>query len=258
MSNFLIIPAIDIMDGACVRLEQGDPGRRRIYSDQPVAVAKQWVAEGARRLHLVDLDGAFSGELKNLKTIMAIREAVTVELELGGGLRTEQSVSRVLDYGIDYAIVGTRAFEDTEFLRHLANRFGKRIILGLDVSADKLATAGWKKRLDLTPAEFLHSVARFEFKTVIHTDTTRDGMLGGTNLNALVDLATTFPGMEFIASGGVATLSDITNLLQLNLSNLIGVIIGKALYEKRISLAEAIKLVTEFQHDSKHHKNNGD
>lgn len=237
------------MDGECVRLVQGDPSRKKVYSNHPEEIACLWMSQGAERIHLVDLDGAFKGTPQNLDVIKRIREAVDVELELGGGLRDEDSIARILRLGINYAIIGTRACEDLEFLKRIIQRFGERIILGVDVRLGKVSTKGWQETVELSPIEFLHQTSKAGIKEVIYTDITRDGMLTGANTQNLKEIALQFPGLRFIASGGIATLDDIRRLLSLDLPNLKGVIIGKALYENQFSLAEAIALVRGFEAD---------
>ena len=246
---FQIIPAIDLIDGECVRLEQGDPARKKVYSREPAEIARLWVSQGAERIHIVDLDGAFKGSPQNLDVISRIRKAVDVELELGGGLRDEDSIDRVLRLGIDYAIVGSRACEDIEFLKRIVGRFGERIILGVDVRQGKLSTHGWKKTAEMSPVDFLNETSKTGIKEVIYTDISRDGMLVGANTQSLKEIAQRFYALRFIASGGIATLDHIRQLLSLNLPNLRGVIVGKALYENQFSLAGAITLVRSVETD---------
>ncbi len=238
----MIIPAIDLMNGECVRLQQGDPEKKTIYSHSPEEVAHEWVRQGARRIHVVDLDGAFAGRPKNLDAISRIRESVDVEIECGGGLREEGAIEQALDAGIDYAIVGSRALTDTAFFAAVLQRFGRHIILGLDARDGMLSIHGWKKNEKITPAEFLETAKDKGVHTVIYTDISRDGMLSGANTTALKELAQQFPTLSFIASGGISSLDDIRELVSLNLPNLSGIITGKALYEKQFTVAEALRI----------------
>lgn len=238
----LIIPAIDLMGGECVRLKQGDPSQKTVYSSCPEEIACKWVDQGAERIHIVDLDGAFVGKPKNLGAISRIRESVHVELECGGGLRDEESIRMLLDLGVEYAILGSRACLDIDFLERIMHTHGKRVILGIDARDGKVSTHGWMKTAEITPVDFLNQTMPLGVHTVIYTDISRDGMLTGANTGSLSDLAHGFPTLEFIASGGISSLDDIKELLSQHLPNLRGIITGKALYEGCLSLKEAIDL----------------
>ncbi len=240
-----IIPAIDLMNGECVRLEQGDPSRKKVYNHQPEEVAKEWVRQGAERLHVVDLDGAFKGSLQNLESVCKIREAVDAQIELGGGLREVSSIQQAFDVGVNYCIIGSRACQELTFLENTVQRFGERIILGVDARNGMVSTHGWKKTSTIPAADFIAEASTTGVTTVIFTDISRDGMLRGTNLESIRSLAQQFPALKFISSGGVSNLDDIRRLAGLDLPNLIGVIIGKALYEDTLSLTRAISYMKE-------------
>lgn len=239
-SQFLVIPAIDLMDGACVRLQQGDSSRRTRYAVDAVDVARQFEANGARRIHVVDLDGAFEGTPRNLDTIQKIREATSVEIEVGGGIRDEATIEKLLSIGINYVILGTKALEDPEFLRDMIERHRDHVIVGTDARDGLLSTRGWTKTLEIRATDFIRNLVSTLFKlTVIYTDITRDGMFSSPNLVALTELLD-IEGVDVIASGGVGALDDIAQLRALNKPNLRGVIVGKALYDGRVSLSAAI------------------
>lgn len=239
---FLVIPAIDLMEGACVRLEQGDSARRTRYEVAAPEIARQYTAQGARRIHVVDLDGAFEGAPRNVTTIEAIRAATDIEIEVGGGIRDEATIARLLDLGVDYVILGTKALEDPSFLLEMLERFGPRIILGADAREGRLSTRGWTRTLEIRAYDYLAELAQqVPSLTVIYTDIARDGMFSSPNM-AAIDELTQIPNLELIASGGVGSLDDILRLRAMNKPNLRGVVVGKALYDGRVSLAEAIAL----------------
>lgn len=239
MTTFLPIPAIDLMSGQVVRLKRGEAAEKTVYSNDPVAVARDFETAGARRLHIVDLDGAFRGEPSNLSVIESIRGATSLEIELGGGLRTRETVERVLKMGIDYAILGTSALRDRDLLDELAGEFGDRLIVGIDARGGKVAIEGWVETSTLTVLEFARELEKIGIGAVIHTDIDTDGMLTGPNTAALARLADSTI-MEVVASGGVGSIADLDALRALGRPNLIGAIIGRAIYERKIDLREAI------------------
>lgn len=240
--QFLVIPAIDLMDGACVRLQQGDSSRKTRYPVDATSVAQQYEQLGAQRIHIIDLDGAFQGLPKNIETIKHVRRATTIEIEVGGGIRDEDTIRYLLDLGINYVILGTRALEDARFLIEMVKRFGDRIILGADARDGYLSTRGWTQTLAIRARDYLLQVAQELPKlTVIYTDIARDGMFTSPNYEALEDLLT-IDNIEVIASGGVGSLEDIQKLVALNNARLRGVIVGKALYDGRVQLAQAISV----------------
>lgn len=229
----LLIPAIDLKDGKCVRLAQGRMSDVTVFSDDPVAMARHWAGQGCRRLHLVDLDGAFAGAPRNRDLIAAITRAVPgVPVQVGGGIRSEDVIEAYLDAGISQVIVGTRAIEEPEFLAAIARRWPGRVILGLDARDGVLATAGWDAASDRTAVEFARSVAELPLFAIVYTDIERDGMLSGVNVGATVALAEA-AGLPVIASGGIAGLDDLAALKQAfaaSAGSLLGAITGRAIY----------------------------
>ena len=236
---FLPIPAIDLMDGRVVRLSRGRATECTVYSEDPVAVARNFESAGARRIHIVDLDGAFSGHLRNLGVIRRIRGAVETQLEVGGGLRSRNAVEHVLALGIDFAILGTSALRDRPLLESLAAAVGNRLIVGLDARAGKLAIEGWTQTSDVDVVDFARDLQSLGVGSIIATDIATDGMLSGPNLEVMTGLADAVD-MYVIASGGVSNLEDLLALRDLARPNLIGAITGRALYEGRLDLATAI------------------
>jgi phosphoribosylformimino-5-aminoimidazole carboxamide ribotide isomerase len=242
--SFQILPAIDLMGGAVVRLQQGDAKRKTVYPVSPAEMAAQYEAAGARRIHVVDLDGAFEGDPKNMAAIRAIRGATSAKIEVGGGVRDRATVQALVDAGIDHTVIGTRALEDPKFLAEMVREFGDRIIVGADARSGYLATRGWTSDTLLETVPFLtRLVAETGVQTVIFTDIARDGMFTSPNLDALGEVLA-IPGLKVIASGGVGGVEDVRALRSLNNENLLGVIVGKALYDGRVSLAEAIRVAS--------------
>ncbi len=238
----LVIPAIDLKGGEVVRLAQGDPLRQTSYSNDPVAVAKRWEDEGAPMLHVVDLDGAFSGQPQHLSVIARVASAVKVPVQLGGGLRTLAALERAFASGIDRAVLGTAAIEDKKFLSEACWRFPRRLVLGIDARDGKVAVRGWAADAGLQGTDLAARSADLPLAAIIYTDIGRDGMLAGPNLEALRRIAEVSPH-PVIASGGIATLEDVKRVAALEPSRIIGVLIGKALYEGQFSLREAIAAV---------------
>lgn len=232
-----IIPAIDLRGGQCVRLQQGDFDRETVFGDDPAAVAARWQAEGAERIHLVDLDGAKAGRPVNVDAVRAILERVAVPCQLGGGARDDATIEAWLNAGIDRVIVGTQALKAPAWFRRAVERFPNRIVLGLDARDGRVATAGW---LDTSSVPALELAAQFDdlpLAAVIYTDISRDGMLEGPNIEATRALAERLRA-PVIASGGVGTAEDIRNLARCG--PIRGCVVGRALYEGRFSLREAI------------------
>lgn len=231
-----VIPAIDLRGGRCVRLVQGDYGRETVFGDDPAEMAARWVAEGATRLHLVDLDGAKSGRPVNVEAVRSILARVGgVPCQLGGGVRDDATAAAWLDAGIERVIVGTQALKDPEWFRALVRRFPDRIVLGLDARDGRVATDGW---LDVSSVEAVALAEQFDdlpLGAVVYTDIARDGMLEGVNVAATGELAGRIK-TPVIASGGVGTLEDLDRLAPLPLA---GCIVGRALYEGRFSLHDA-------------------
>jgi phosphoribosylformimino-5-aminoimidazole carboxamide ribotide isomerase len=237
----LLIPAIDLKDGRCVRLRQGRMDDATIFSDDPVGMAKHWCEQGGRRLHLVDLDGADSGEPKNQKLIEEIVANVDIPVQIGGGIRHCDVISHYLEAGISQVIIGTQAVKDPQFLSECAMRFPDQIILGLDANDGMLATEGWQETGSTSAVEFARSVAQLPLFAIVFTDIARDGMLSGVNVAATVEIAAA-SGLPVIASGGVATLEDLTQLLQAP-ENFFGVITGRGIYEGTLDFRTGQRLL---------------
>jgi phosphoribosylformimino-5-aminoimidazole carboxamide ribotide isomerase len=239
----LLIPAIDLKEGKCVRLRQGRMDDSTVFSDDPVAVAKRWVEAGAERLHLVDLDGAFAGRPKNMAVIERIVTAFPeIPIQAGGGIRDADTVQSYLDAGVQYTIIGTRAVSEPHFVNDLCLEFPGHIIVGLDAKDGKVAIDGWSK---LSQHDVIDMARHFEtdgVSAIIYTDISRDGMMQGLNVEATVRLAQAVH-IPVIASGGVTSLDDIRALLAVEDEGIDGVILGRALYEGGIDLAEARALV---------------
>lgn len=235
----LVIPAIDLKGGEVVRLAQGDPLRQTSYSSDPIAVAKRWEDEGAPILHLVDLDGAFSGNPRQLAVAADVAKAVKVPVQLGGGLRSLAALEQAFASGIERVVLGTAAFEDETFLIAACRRYPGRVVLGIDARDGKVAIRGWAQDTGLQATELAARSADLPLAAIIYTDIRRDGMLTGPNVEALqrVAQASRHP---LIASGGIATLDDVKRMAALEPSRIIGVLIGKALYEGSFSLKQAI------------------
>ncbi len=234
-----ILPAIDLRGGRVVRLIQGDPARETGYSHDPAAVAQEWERRGARRLHLVDLDGAFAGSPANLTALRQIFRAITVPAQLGGGLRSLDSVRAALDLGAAVAIVGTAAIRDPAFLEAACATFPERVALGLDARGGMLVTSGWTEATAARATEFARRASDLPLAAIIYTEVQRDGMLEGPDLDGLsaVASATRIP---VIASGGVSSVQDIQALRSLVPQGVVGAIIGKALYDGRLTLEAAL------------------
>ncbi|MBX9790759.1 MAG: 1-(5-phosphoribosyl)-5-[(5-phosphoribosylamino)methylideneamino]imidazole-4-carboxamide isomerase [Pirellulales bacterium] len=231
-----IWPAIDLRGGRCVRLQQGDYNRETVFGEDPAAVARQFVDAGAEFLHIVDLDGARAGCPENLDSIRAIRAAVDVPCQLGGGIRGDETVGQLLDLGIDRLVIGTRGLEDPHWLRHAARKHPDRLVLGVDARDGMVATHGWLSTSGTAAIELIDMFADEPLAAVVYTDIAQDGMLAGPNFAALTKLVGAVR-LPIIASGGVTTVDDVRRLAALPVA---GAIIGRALYEGRITLPEAL------------------
>ncbi|MHA7599538.1 1-(5-phosphoribosyl)-5-[(5-phosphoribosylamino)methylideneamino]imidazole-4-carboxamide isomerase [Alicycliphilus sp. T452] len=236
----LLIPAIDLKDGHCVRLKQGDMDQSTTFGEDPAAMARKWVDAGARRLHLVDLNGAFAGQPKNKAAIKAILAEVgsDIPVQLGGGIRDLDTIERYIDAGISYVIIGTAAVKNPGFLKDACSAFGGHIIVGLDAKDGKVATDGWSK---LTGHEVVDLARKFEdwgVESIIYTDIGRDGMLSGINVEATVKLAQAL-AIPVIASGGLAGMADIEKLCEVEGEGVEGVICGRAIYSGDLDFAAA-------------------
>jgi phosphoribosylformimino-5-aminoimidazole carboxamide ribotide isomerase len=235
----LILPAIDLRGGKCVRLKQGDYARETVFGDDPVGMARRWVSEGAKALHLVDLDGAKAGNPVNGDVIRRIVEAVDVPCQVGGGLRTEADIETTLAAGVARVVLGTRALQDPAWVRDIAQAYPKRIVLGLDARDGKVATHGWLETSEASALDMAREFARWPLYAIVYTDIARDGMLGGPDQEGLAALAAAVP-VPVIASGGVTTLQNVRDLAA---KRLFGCIIGRALYEGQIDLSAVLELV---------------
>lgn len=237
-----VIPAIDLLEGRCVRLYQGDYAQSEVFNEDPVAVAQSWVAQGATRLHLVDLDGAKVGKPENWRAIAAIAAAVEVPIEVGGGLRQPQQVADLFDLGVQYAILGTAAVEDPGLVEQLSQAFPGRLIVGIDARDGRVATRGWLKTSEVEAVELAQRMADLGAAAVVYTDIKRDGTLKGPNLAELRKMAQAI-NIPVIASGGVSSVSDLLSLLALEGLGVSGVIVGRALYTGDVDLKEALRAV---------------
>ena len=234
-----LYPAIDIKDGKCVRLTQGLFDNVKVYSDSPKDMAKLWVSKGASFLHLVDLDGALAGKSVNEEAIRGVVRAVDVPVQIGGGIRSREAVEMMLGLGVSRVIIGTRAVREPEFVRRMVESFGpEKIVVGIDARDGWVAVEGWEQVSTRKASDLCQEMKEFGVRHVVYTDISRDGMLSGPNVEATKNL-TAETGMDIIASGGVSSMEDLRRLRDEGIQ---GAIIGKALYEKRIDLQEAVRL----------------
>lgn len=238
-----IVPAIDLRNGRVVRLIQGDPARETGYSDDPAAVAWEWEKRGARRLHLVDLDGAFAGSPANREALRRIFRAITVPAQLGGGLRSLEAIRGALDLGAAAAIVGTAAIRDPAFLEAACATFPGRVALGLDARGGRLVASGWTETTAGLATEFAGRMRGLPLAAIIYTEVQRDGMLNGPDLEGTSAVASA-ARIPTLASGGISSIADIQALKTLVPQGVIGAIIGKALYEGRLTLEAALDAAT--------------
>ncbi|MBD2777416.1 1-(5-phosphoribosyl)-5-[(5-phosphoribosylamino)methylideneamino]imidazole-4-carboxamide isomerase [Iningainema tapete] len=237
-----VIPAIDILEGRCVRLYQGDYSQEQVFNENPVAVAQQWVEQGATRLHLVDLDGAKAGKIVNIKVIEAIATTVSVPIQVGGGLRTQATVQQLLNLGVQQVILGTIAVEQPQLVQQLCQEFPEQIIVGIDARNGLVATRGWQETSAVLATQLAVQMQELGAAAIIYTDIHRDGTLSGPNLDALRTLAATV-SIPIVASGGVSSITDLLSLLALEPQGVTSVIVGRALYTGDISLKEALRAV---------------
>lgn len=237
----LVIPAIDLKAGRCVRLYQGDMDRATIYSDNPVATALRWQSEGAERLHIVDLDGAVSGAGVNTAVIEQICQALTIPVQVGGGIRNLDAIERLLSRGVARVILGTVAYRQPEVVATACQRFPGHITVGIDARAGKVAVQGWTEATELEASALARRCAGVGVSEIVYTDIARDGTEQGVNLDATLTLARAV-SLPIIASGGVAGLRDIERLVPLELDGIAGVIVGRALYTGAVKLAEAVAI----------------
>jgi phosphoribosylformimino-5-aminoimidazole carboxamide ribotide isomerase len=234
----LILPAIDLRGGQCVRLRQGDYAQETVFGDDPASMARRWVDQGATYLHLVDLDGARMGQPVNGDSVRRIVQAANVPCQLGGGLRTEEHIAEALGWGVERVILGTRVLQDPAWCERVCNQFPGQIALGIDARQGRVATEGWLNVSDCSALDLAQRCSAWPLAALIYTDISRDGMLKGPNVEATAELAAAV-SVPVFASGGVTTLDDVARLARRHLA---GCIIGRALYEGRLDLAAAIIL----------------
>lgn len=237
-----VIPAIDLKNGKCVRLVQGDPEKETVYCDDPIAQARVFEQAGAKLIHVVDLDGAFAGLPINREIVKNIAKSISVPIEIGGGIRSTDIMKEYADAGISRFVVGTAALEDFALFRKMVDEFGSSIIAGVDTKSAKVATHGWKNVSGVSAVEFIRELYDNGVKEVIYTDIATDGMLTGPNYASIRAILDAVKGISLIASGGVGTLDDIRRLKELEPMGVSGCIVGKAVYDGRIRLTEAFAL----------------
>jgi len=237
----IVIPAIDLKEGKCVRLEQGLMDKDTVFNDNPAAQARAWQEQGAEMLHIVDLDGAFAGQPKNRAAIESIVKAITIPAQLGGGIRDIGTIEAYLSLGLSRVIIGTAAQRNPELVKEACARFPGRIVVGIDAKNGMVAVQGWAEVTGITAVDLARKFEGFGVAAIIYTDISRDGMLQGPNLEATRALAEAV-SIPIIASGGVSSLKDIRDLMAIEVSGVTGVITGKAVYTGAIRLAEAVAL----------------
>jgi len=242
----VIIPAIDLKNGQCVRLVQGDFKRVTVYSENPVEIARLWQEQGAERIHIVDLDGSLAGAPRNRDVIRNIVNAVGAPVQVGGGVRDMRTIETYIEMGVEWVILGTMALKDRNFIKEACNHFRNRVILGIDANAGKIAIQGWTEQTSASAVEMAKSYEGYGLAAIIYTDIARDGMETGVNTEATKALAEAVD-IPVIASGGVSGMSDIERILEIEIFGVTGVIIGKALYTGAISLKDAISRAKNVQ-----------
>ena len=235
-----IIPAIDIIEGKCVRLTQGDYSQKKIYNENPLEVAKEFEDAGLKRLHLVDLDGAKEGKVRNWKVLETLAGKTSLIIDFGGGVKTEKDVEIIFDSGASFATVGSMAVKEEEtFIQWLKKYGADKFLLGADVKDEKIAVHGWQETTDIWIYDFVQKYMEHDVNQIFCTDVAKDGALEGPSIELYKNIIEKFPGLHFIASGGVSSIDDVYQLQDINCK---GVIIGKAIYEGRIKLSELKKI----------------
>ena len=235
----IIFPAIDLRDGKCVRLLRGDFAKETVYSSNPEDVALRWVREGAEYLHVVDLDGALAGKPQNIEVIKKILSSVQIPIEVGGGIRTLETIENTLELGVKRVILGSVAVQNRSLVKEACQRYRDRVVVGIDAKDGITVIDGWGVSGGIPAVELAKELASFGLKTIIYTDISRDGTLSGVNIEATSKLAIE-SGVDIIASGGVKSLEDIHALKKREVDGIVGVIAGKSIYEGTLSLSEAI------------------
>ncbi|MBV9122460.1 MAG: 1-(5-phosphoribosyl)-5-[(5-phosphoribosylamino)methylideneamino]imidazole-4-carboxamide isomerase [Planctomycetes bacterium] len=236
----LILPAIDLRGGQCVRLRQGDYAQETVFGSDPAAMARRWVQQGARYLHLVDLDGAKQGHPVNEDSVREIVASAGVPCQLGGGLRREEHIAAALEWGVDRVVLGTRALQDPAWVEKMTRQFPGRIVLGIDARQGRVATEGWLQVSDRSALDLTRQCAAWPLAALVYTDISRDGMLEGPNVEATAAIAAAVP-VPVLASGGIRSVADVQALARTGVA---GCIIGRALYEGKLELAEALAAAT--------------
>lgn len=239
-----VIPAIDIRKGRCVRLVQGDLRDETVYSQEPVSVAKLWKLKGAKRLHVIDLDGAFSGKLANLDYVKEIIKATDLKVQVGGGIRDLKTIEKVLSIGVSSVILGTSAVQNKEFVKEAVKEYGKSIIAGIDAKKGMVAIKGWKQVTKVNTVDLAKEMVEMGVGSIIFTDIQRDGMLEGPNFKSTKELAVAVK-VPVIISGGISSYKDIENAKRLEKYGISSLIIGKALYTGKVDLKQAIKIAKD-------------
>jgi len=238
-----IIPAIDIQNGNCVRLRQGDFSQETIFNNSPLDIAKKWVKDGAQRLHIVDLDGARLGEPINIDLISKICKTFpSIPVQIGGGIRDIETARKYINAGASFIIIGTKAVEDPNFVKDLCSEFHKKIIIGIDAKNGEVATEGWVSNSKVNAISLSKKFEDFGVSEIVYTDIEKDGMMGGLNIKATVDLAKEI-NIPVIASGGVSSNDDLKKIINYEKFGISGVIVGRALYENKINIKEAKEIL---------------
>ena len=238
-----LIPAIDLMNGKCVRLFKGDFNKRKDFSKKPYEQAQYWESEGAECMHIVDLDAAKSGNPSNDKTIKEIVKTVNIPIQIGGGIRSQERIEQLFSYGIDKVIMGTSAIENKELVKYLSNKFPGRIIVGIDAKDGRVSTRGWLEQSNILATDLVKEFSSFKIANFIVTDINTDGTLEGTNEVFIKDILN-ITDIPVIASGGIGSISDLLSLIKFESYGLYGVIVGKALYENKFTINEANKILS--------------
>ncbi len=239
-----VIPAIDIRKGRCVRLVQGDLRDETVYSQEPVSMAKLWQLKGAKRLHVIDIDGAFSGKLSNLDYVKDIIKATDLKVQVGGGIRDLKTIEKVLSLGVNWVILGTSAVQNKDFMKEAFKEYGKSIIVGIDAKKGMVAIKGWKQVTKIDAVELAKEMVEMGATSLIFTDIQKDGMMEGPNFKSTKELAIAVK-VPIIISGGISSCKDIENAKRLEKYGITSVIIGKALYDGKVDLKLAIKTAKE-------------
>ncbi len=236
----MIIPAIDIKGGRCVRLRQGKMDQETVYFEDPIEMAKIWEKRGAERLHIIDLDGAFEGYPVHIRLVEKIRDSIGIPIQLGGGIRDLSTIRDYISMGIDQIIIGTIAYREPEILKRATQEFPERIILAIDAKDGKVAIEGWKTFTDIEAKDIVKDFLDLPLYSIIYTDIKRDGMEKGPNLDGIKRFVSSIP-IPVIASGGITTMEDIEEIVQMEYMGVIGMIIGRALYSGRLKFEDIIK-----------------